>query len=230
MKIEKKIKYQNKVLKLKLLKTKIYEKNHHLKSITIEDIEYRLKKALHIIYKYHLNDKKILFVGSELKTSNKIKLLIKNTKHALIPKIAWMNGIITNPSSSFKYLDKNKKTVNSKLSEILFQIKKKSDLIVILDSSPNINALNESYSAKIPTIFLNSNLNILDNKTSYKIPGTFKFTDKKIRNNLFYSILANTLQKANKIKFSKNRYKSHKMKQIFNRKHRKTTNDFKKKT
>lgn len=228
MKIEKKIKYQNKALKLKLLKTKIYEKNHHLKSITIEDVEYRLKKALHIIYKYHLNSKKILFVGGELKTSNKIKWLLKNTKHALIPKIAWMNGILTNPSSSFKYL--NKKTKNNKLSEILFQVKKKSDLIVVLGSSPNINALEEGYSVKIPTIFLNSDLNILDYKTSYKIPGTFKFTDKKIRSNLFYLILAATLQKANKFKFSKNKYKQHRMKQIFSRKNLKTANDFKKKT
>jgi ribosomal protein S2 len=224
MKIEKNIKYQNKVLKLKLLKTKTYEKKHHLKNITIEDIEYRLKKALHIIYKYHYNNKKILFVGGELNISNKIKLLIRDTKHALIPEVAWMNGIITNPSSSFKYLARNRKTINNKLSEILFQLRKKSDLIVILSNSSNINALEESYSSKIPTIFLNSDLDILDYKPSYKIPGTFKFINKKIRDNLFYSVLAATLQKANKIKFSKHNYKHPKTKQTLKRKYRKTKN------
>ena len=224
MKIEKKIKYRNKVLKLKLLKTKTYEKKHHLKNITIEDVEYRLKKTLHIIYKYHLNNKKILFLGGELNTSNKIKLLIQNTKHVLIPEIAWMNGMITNSSANLKYLTKNQKTINNKLSEILFQLKKKSDLIVILSHSLNINALEEGYSTKIPIIFLNSNLDILDFKTSYKVPGTFKFTNKKIRDNLFYSILAATLQKANKTKFSTRNYKHPKMKQTLKGKYRKTTN------
>lgn len=226
MKVEKKKEYQNKILKLKLLKTKIYEKKHRLKNITIEDIEYRLKKALHIIYKYNLNNKKILFVGDDLNISNKIKSLIEGTNHTLIPEIAWVNGIITNPSASLKYLVKNQKNLTNKLSESLFKLKKKSDLIVIFNESSNINALKEGYSAKIPTIFLNSYLDILNDKISYKVPGTFNFTNKKVRDNLFYSILSATLQKADKIKLSKHNSKHLKMKQIFKRKYRKTSNDF----
>jgi hypothetical protein len=44
MKIKNIIKYKNKLLKLKLIKTKIYKKKDQLTNTRIEDIEYRLKK------------------------------------------------------------------------------------------------------------------------------------------------------------------------------------------
>ena len=50
MKIKKIINHKNKLLKLKILQTKIYTKNQRINNIKIEDIEYRLKNILHIIY------------------------------------------------------------------------------------------------------------------------------------------------------------------------------------
>jgi|SRR6478672_3378657 len=195
MKINKVNKFQSKLIKLKLIKTKIYKKNDH--SFTkIEDIISRLKKALCIIYKYHINNKRILFVGTPLHLDEKLKNLIKNTQHMYIPESIWMNGILTNQQSCFKYLLKNQQSINRKISTILFKTKKKSDLIVILDSSMNSNALNEGYLTRTPVISLNLNLDNLDVKSSYKIPGNFKFTNKKVRNNFFYSILSATLKKA----------------------------------
>ena len=55
MKIKNIIKYKNKLLKLKLIKTKIYKKKDHLTNTRIEDIEYRLKKALQDIKKNKKN-------------------------------------------------------------------------------------------------------------------------------------------------------------------------------
>lgn len=213
MKIKRITKQQNKLVKLKLLNKKVYEKKYHLNNINIEDIEYRLKKALHVIYKYHLNNKRILFIGSSLYTDDKLKSLLKNTKHILVPEVVWMNGIITNQPSSFRYLSKNKKTISSKTSEILFQLKKKIDLIVILNKLLNTAALKEGYIARIPVISLNSELNILNQKSSYKIPGTFKFTKKKMRDNFFYSLLTTTLNKANRVKLYKLNQKYSKPKQ-----------------
>jgi len=197
MKINKIVSCKYKLLNLKLVKTKTYKKNQN-NFIKLEDISSRLKKALHIIYKYHMNKKQILFVGSPINMNHNFKKYLKNTKHIIIPKSAWMNGSITNQESCFKYISKNHKIINNKISEILFQMKKKSDLIVILDSELNASALNEGYLAKIPVISLNSDLDISNFKSNYKIPGNFKFVGKKIRDTFFYSILIATLKKANK--------------------------------
>ena len=200
MKIKKITKYQNKLLKLKLIKTKIYNKKQHLNNIKIEDIEYRLKKIFYIIYKYHIFDKRILFVGAPLNVNSKIKNLFKNTKHILIPKSVWIRGAISNKKSCFKHLSKNHKISKNKLSELLFQLKKSIDLIIIFEESNNLNVLDEGYISRIPIISLNSNLEIQYNKSSYKVPGNFQFTNKKIRDNFFYSILISTLKKGNKHK------------------------------
>lgn len=218
MKIEKKLKYKNKLLKLKLLQTKIFEKKHHLNNITLEDIEYRIKKALHVIYKYHFNDKKILFVGDGISIYNNIRLLLKNSKHVWIPESVWVNGMLTNPSANFKHVTKNRKTINNDLSKILLKLKKKSDLVVVLNHSTNINVLKESYRTKIPVIFLNNSLNILDSRPSYKIPGTFKFSQKKIRNTFFYSILAATIKKASQIKLNQQNLRPSKTKLVLKKK------------
>lgn len=186
------------LLKLKLLKTKVYKKKNCFISLKIEDIEYRLKKALHIIYKYHINNKRVLFVGTSSYTHQKLKQLVRNTKHVMIPESIWTNGIIANPSTCFRYLSENQSTTNKKISKILFHLKKRSDLIVILNQISNLTALEESYNARIPIISLNSDLNILDVKPSYKIPGNFSFNKKKIRDNFFYSILNATFKKTNK--------------------------------
>jgi len=194
MKINKIKSYNYKLLKLKLIKTKIYKKKHN-GFIKIEDIISRLKKSLHIIYKYHINNKKILFIGTPINIDTRFKKLLQTTRHILIPEFLWMNGIITNQFSCFKYLSKNQNLINNKISEILFKLKNKSDLIVILNNNP---ALDEGYLARIPIISINCDLDISDRKSSYKIPGNFQFRKKKIRDTFFYSILIAIFKKANK--------------------------------
>lgn len=197
MKINKVKSYNYKLVKLKLIKTKVYKKkpSHFVK---IEDISNRLKKALHIIYKYHINNKKILFIGTPINVDIKFQNILKNTKHTLIPEALWMNGLITNQLSCFKYLSKNQKLINNKISELLFKIKNKSDLIVILNDSDNYLALNEGYLARIPIISINCDLEIANLKSSYKVSGNFQFKKKKVRDTFFYSILTAVFKKANK--------------------------------
>jgi ribosomal protein S2 len=211
MKIKKIAQYQNKLLKLKLSQSKIYNKKHYINNTKLEDIEYRLKKAFHIIYKYHVFKKKILFVGIPIRLNQKT---LKNTGHFLIPETFWRNGLLTNKISFFKHLSKSKK-IKNKVSKFLFQLKKNIDLIVLLNESTNKSAQNESYLAKIPTISLNSELDIQKNKTNYKIPGNFQFFNKKIRDNFFYSILTAILKKGKK---TKKFFKKHVKKKHFSKK------------
>lgn len=200
MKIEKiKIK-KYKLLKLGIVKSKILKKEHYLNNITVENIEIRLKKALHAIYLYHVNRKRILFVGNPLNINSKITKLFKNTKHLFVPTSVWIAGAITNQNSSFKSLFRQKKNT-TKVSLQLLDLKKKIDLIVVMDKELNQIPLNESYNSKLPIISLNNDLNMFENKTSYKIPGNFLHIKNKIKNSLVYSVIISVLKKANIVKY-----------------------------
>jgi len=199
MKINKITIYKTKILKLNLIKTKIYKKSHN-NFIKIEDIYSRIKKALHIIYNYHINNKRILFVGAPMQTymTSKFKKLFYNTKHKIIPEYVWMSGVLTNRGLNSQDSPKNLNPINNKASKTLLQLTKKSDLIVILDSFSSKKATAEANLACIPTITLNYDFKLINNNLNYKIPGNFKFTKKKTRDTFFYSIVAATLKKAKK--------------------------------
>ena len=176
MKIQKTVTFNTKLIFFKLIQSKILNKNHYLKNITLSDVKYRLKKILFIIFKYHTINKRILFIGVPI---NKLAKLKSFSNHIFLPKQLWVNGAINNKKSYFHYLN-SKKTV---------------DLIIILDNfSEAENIINESYVSKIPYIIISNCLNIHSNKLSYKVPGNFQFYTKKL-NNIFFFISVNSIKK-----------------------------------
>ena len=209
MKISKQTNTKNKLIKLKLIKTKIYKSNSE-NSTKINDIIPRIKKAIFLIYKYHINNKRILFVGTPMHSNKKLQDLLKNTKHTSIPESVWVNGIITNKKACFKDLTKDQTSKENKILEILFPLRKKSDLIVILDSVSNQNVLKEASTTETPTITLNNNLGALSERFGYNIPGNFTFTKKKKRDDFFYSLLNTTFKKAKRVKNYLNKFKNKK--------------------
>ena len=82
MKIKNLTQNTTKLLKLRLIKTKIYKKESTFKSFKIENVLYMLKKIFQIIYKYHINQKKILFINVHF--INKIKNVLRDTKHTFL--------------------------------------------------------------------------------------------------------------------------------------------------
>lgn len=195
----KKITDSYKLLNLKLVKSKILKKNHLKENVTIDNVGFRLKKVLKIIYLYHINNKKILFIGNPLNINKELISILKNTKHTFIPKSAWVAGsITTNNLTSFKFV--LNKDVNYKISQRLQKLKKKNDLVIILDERSDLIALEESYLNNIPIVSLNSSLNPFNFKPSYKIPGNFIFLKNKLKNNFFYSLLLSTLKRSIKLK------------------------------
>lgn len=201
---------KHKLLKLKLIKSKILKKKHFLNDITLENIELKIKKALYLIYLYHLNNKRILFVGNPLNINKELTKFFIKTKHIFIPKSSWIAGVITNQYSSFKSHFKQESQIN-KISKRLLQLKKKGDLIVIIDQQVEMQTLNESYIAKLPVISINNNLTSFDEKSNYKIPTNLVSSKNKINNNLFYSLLLTTLKKAQLVK-KKFSFLTHKVK------------------
>lgn len=177
-----KIVKKNKLLKLKLIKTRTYKKTYVFIHLKIEDIEHRLKKALQIIHRYHINNQKILFITSS--SIIKINKLLQNTKHIVINNNLWSNKQTLSPFQTLK----------SKI---------KYNLIVILEKLTDSNIINESYKKKIPIVSIGDDLNIFNNKLNYKVPGNFAFRKKKIREDLFLILLKNIFKRLKKKQFKK---------------------------
>lgn len=194
-------KRKTKLFKLKILSTKIHKSQKNFDYLLFKDMETRLKKILHIIYKFHAANKKILFIGTPLKLNNQIKQLLRSKKHSFVPESVWMSGIITNASSSFKHLIKRHAINNDKTPKLLFSLKNQADLIVVLNESLNITALAESSLKRVPTISLNTISTLTDfNLSTYKVPGNYSFNEKRIRSNLFFLLLGSLLKKAELVK------------------------------
>lgn len=208
--------FKNKLTKLKIIETKTYKKNIPFSIKTI-DIISRLKKALQIIHKYHVYNKRILFVGIPHNNVKRLKSSIINQKHLYIPSSVWLNGIITNQKSCFKYLYKNQTLINPKFFKVLSKFNKKINLIVVLESNFSNNIVKESYIASIPTIFITPSLKIENYKISYKIPGSFNFLKRKNKDDFFFSILLATLKKANKLKKKSKKRLIYKNRELFKR-------------
>jgi len=206
MKIRKIKKFQYTLLKLNLIKDQVYkkkiQKNNYddILNIKTEIIEFHLKRALQIIYKYHMNHKKILFIGVPQNFQKKFSNVLKNTKHIAIPKSIWINGVLSNRSAIFRHLYlKRQKNIEKKIRlqnktiYFLISVFRQPDLIVIFNQDLEKNALNETYKLKLPIITLNNNL-FFDTKSSYKIPGNFQSIYKKTHHAVFL-ILSSILKK-----------------------------------
>ena len=188
-------KYKNKTLQLNLLKLKLYKKKQS-PNFNFKKIEFNLKKILNIIYEYHINKKKILF----LEFPKSFKHMLKNTKHILIPDHIFSTDISNNKTINFN--NSNTMLQNKKISlnivKILLKLNKKIDLLVIYNSSNVYNTIiNKSYKSKTPVIYCFNKFNKLNTKITYKIITTNKSLNKKILNNNFvFTMIKTTLKKA----------------------------------
>ena len=187
----KKIKYlNNKILKLHVLKLLSKKQGIQHKSQFVYT-QLCLNKIANIIYRYDINNRKILFLGFPIK----FKKSLKNTKHKIIPTFLSFNGILTNKNS----FNKVTKVKNYSLStlKILLQIKK-PDLVIIYEQNLKSTAIQESYITRIPTIIFSSNLS-LNSKMTYQFPLNYKLLNEKSNNtNFVVSFLTSILERAKK--------------------------------
>ena len=182
---------KNKLTKLQILKSKIYRKNTDSKfknNIDPNKIQLYLKKIVHIIYEFHITNKRILFLNFPKKIEKKLTKNLKKNQHVFIGNENFLNGIISNQKIKLQKLIKNS-------SKIKISAKKLIDLIVIYNPLSSLNLDKKLYISQIPTITINENFNNnLNLKQNYKLTGHFKFIEKQINNNLFFSILKSILK------------------------------------
>ena len=188
MKLKRLITFKSKLLILQLLKFKTYIiKENSINLIKIKLIEVHLKQALKIIYNYHINNKKIFFIGIPQIIQTNFQNFLQRTNHLFIPENVWIQGILSNKISILRYIKKqfdltNNSNKKNKALKSVFQVKTKPDLIVIFNKKSDLNVLQEVKLLQIPVIIVTDTLDI---QNLYKIPGNFLFANTKVKNVLF---------------------------------------------
>lgn len=198
----KKIKYKKyKILKLYLLKSQVYQvdlKNDNFNEFvnkSLEQSELHIKKALKMVYEYHCNNLKILFVGLPNVNNKFFKDLLRSTQHFFIPSNLWVNSLLANHSSILRFLklkqSAKKSASNKNLSlkniNTLLSVKTKPDLVVIFNQDIKTDIVKELSNLDIPIILFGSNSSF-NSQITYPIPGNFFFVNRKITN-IFFCLL-----------------------------------------
>jgi ribosomal protein S2 len=188
MKLKKITNLKYKLIKFELIKSKISQNN-----IFNNNVEVYLKKALLVIFQYHLNNKKILFVGISKTTQNKYEKTLKKTKHLFLPDSYWIKGLLTNKVTVFKYIKKRVIFFTSNRVKNYFLLKNKPSLIVLFDAKIQSSLVKEAVKLKIPVIAFNSDM-LHSNGITYQLPvNRFKINVKN--DNFFLSLLNSMFKK-----------------------------------
>ena len=172
---------QNKLLEIQLLNSRIYKKfnyNFEKKHLKNNNIKNFLKKFSHIIYEYHINNKRMLFLNLPNWIIEKIRNVTKNTKHIFLNKNNYKNGFLTN------------KKLNA-----FEELKKNIDLVILFNENTNSRIYKESFNSQIPVIEINNYYKKSTN-LSYKLIGHFNFIEKQINYNLFINLIVSILKKS----------------------------------
>lgn len=192
------------ILKLHLLKSKVYEQILKKKSSnSLSDIDLlqtitNFKKVLQVIFQYHIADKRVLFIGVPKKLEFRINKL---TQHVAVSRIFNLQGSISNYSKNVTFRNSSKNTSKINLLKSLEpKLTKKPDLIVLFSHEKKENIISESYFAKIPLIIFNSDtVNVKKTDTFYRVSGNENNLMNSSNQNLF-SMGLNFLFKSRKKK------------------------------
>jgi len=189
-----------KLFKYNLLKLQIYSNktsfnvSSSFSDVILEQVEAYLKQVLKIIFEYHVNHFKILFIGFPVISKMKQMKLIHFTNHNFISEKSWISGIFRNRFSILTYLKLIQSQNFSKSLKLLLTVKTKPHLVVIFNQNLEANAINEFYKAGIPILSFNYN-SLTMSKITYDILGNFNFDKKNIKITyffMFYSLLKKT--------------------------------------
>lgn len=172
-----------KLFKYNLLKLQFYKHtnyNNIFSKSVLEQTEISLKQLLKIIYEYHVNNSKILFIGFPVVFKKQQVKLVNLTNHDFISQKFWLNGTFRNRFSVFTYL-KNLQLKNfSKSLNTLLTLKSKPHLVVFFDNNLKTGVINEFYKAGIPVIAFNCKKINLE-KALYKTLINLNFDNKNLK-------------------------------------------------
>lgn len=200
-----------KLLKFQLLKS---YKNKKVKHSKIIQTQFELKKISNLVYKYHIENKKILFVGFPIF----FEQILQKTKHILIPNFVWIDGMLTNNATLKKKMT-NKGEGTKRNFRIPLQLKQKLDLIIVC----NVNIVKEALVIQIPTIIFNKDTKQSTKKFDYEFSANNNNLNEKIKtNNFIYKFMIATLKRAESAKKDKTYKNLYSLKNLYKKKKAKT--------
>ena len=184
--------FNYKLIKLEIIKSKIISNylNKFQFETNLTQFEIYLKKAFLIIFQYHINNKKILFIGIPKEISANYIKNLKKTNHIFLPESYWIKGLLTNKLTIFKSIKNSLEIIKqNKLDRIknYFLLKHKPNLIVLFNTKSPKPILMETVKLKIPVIIFNPNL-LTNSTTLYQIKGNYNYIIKKKQNFLLLLI------------------------------------------
>jgi len=175
-----------KLMRLYLTKYEAYIKDNSFVFVSdrvLDRLEIGFKKALFVIYQYHVFDKRILFIGLPYSSDQKILKVFLNSNHIFIPRAVWKQGLIGNKESV------SKKSKKRNYVQKLLDLKENPHLIVILNETKLSNLVPEIQKLSIPIVYFGNSINNFEG-ILYFIRGNFvKKKMKDFFQFLIYSIL-----------------------------------------
>ena len=164
--------------------------NSHLKSQSIKTL---LNKLFHIIVKYDIHNKNILFVGFPTYFSK----TLTSSNHLKTPTFRHRSSYTANKDFHFNSnkSDLKKTRLNSKL-------KKNIDLIIVYNSTSNSAVITESYLSNLPVIGINKKIDLCSSRRNvYSTPKTYNLVYEKNEHSSFiFSFLESTLAYSKNLK------------------------------
>lgn len=171
------------LIKLYLLKYQTYKKTIDFNILAqIDCIEIYIRQALKITRLYHLQNKKILFVGFPYFMSN---ITRNQSAHSFVPKTFWMEYL------SKKNMTKSSNLKKSKNRKSLNSIVQTYDLIVFFNvDTKQFEVITNFQKLKIPLILIGNQIPPKIISGVYSIPLSLSQTPiRQLFYYLFYSIL-----------------------------------------
>lgn len=196
MKSKKENNLKYKLIKLELIKSNITQNTAVANRLKAAEVY--LRKALKIIFLYHIRSKPILFVGIPKTTNNIYKERFKKSCHLFLPHSYWIRGLLTNKATVYRYIERHADVFTPERMKSYFSLAKKPSLIVLFDAKTQKEVLTEAVKLRIPVIALNSDM-LHGNGISYQLPISINNNDKKSN---FFVALLNSMFKRRKIKFN----------------------------
>lgn len=149
----------------------------------LDRLELSFKKALFIIYQYHIYNKLILFVGVPYSSDKRFLKVLKSSNHVFLPKSIWKKGLIGNKVSLVK------KSKDFFFLKRIADLKDNPHLIVLFNEDKSNNLILEASRLCIPIVCFGDIEDDFEGKL-YLVKG--RFIKNKMKNFfqfLIYSIL-----------------------------------------
>jgi hypothetical protein len=205
MKIKKQNKTKYKFLKtyLMMLQTYLSEVNSSSKlNLTsfldkkVEIIELHFKVAFKIIQDYHVNNRKIVFIGRSSIKNTIFNSILNKSSHKYIETSTWTSGIFKSCYTNFQAtIQKNPSSLKQKKS--ILDLYQKPDLVVILELEIEPKILKEISQLKVPTLGFKNDV-FVNYFITYKIIGDFSALENRIPLNIYTFLLYSLLKKKRK--------------------------------